>query len=171
MIFPISCIILDGSAWIPMSGFLFLFKSSFDLFTAIKVASLLIENPYPNLKSNGIPKVTTTSAFFKACFLLCLKKYLSEDPKQPLAIPEVNVGTESLSILFKHIGKNSLFCVTWLPKRKTGFFAFTIASAALSIFRWSNLNSFTGFTLIDDFFEENKSLRCLSTYQCAILPK
>ena len=55
----------------------------------IKVASLLIENPYPSLKSNGTPSVTTTSAFFKACFLLCLKKYLSFEPKQPLAIPDV----------------------------------------------------------------------------------
>ena len=89
MIFPISCMILDGSACTPISGFLFLFRSSLDLFMEINVASLLIENPYPNLKSSGTPKVTTTSAFFKACFLLCLKKYLSEDPKQPLAIPEV----------------------------------------------------------------------------------
>ena len=55
----------------------------------IKVASLLIENPYPSLKSNGTPSITTTSAFFKACFLLCLKKYLSFEPKQPLAIPDV----------------------------------------------------------------------------------
>ena len=78
----------------------------------INVASLLIENPYPNLKSSGIPKFTTTSAFFKACFLLCLKKYLSEDPKHTLALPEVYIGADSLLRLFKHIDKNSLFCVT-----------------------------------------------------------
>ena len=131
----------------------------------------MTENPYPNLKSNGTPKVTTTSAFFKACFLLCLKKYLSDELKHPLAIPEVYTGADNLSKLFKHIDKNSLFCVTWFPKRKTGFFALTILKAALSILCWSSLNAFTGLTFIEDFFEENKSFKCLLTYHWAIFPK